>query len=198
MKGCGPKPTNVNECIVALNQIFSDEEKELIKGMTAKEFSLSSHFGIGTWIRNEWIRQGNGGNRLATYFSELGIRHIDDVSSIILESYYRYLNQQDIQLESQIDYYKKYYKVAIPPSKEHYPDGVSDLQFNLKIVCQSDAACSYLHVGRSEKHKSIWLYHNYYGWKEIKELTLHEIQNNVPLKEEFLMSVYLDEENKIK
>lgn len=189
-------PTTLDECMNSLDQIFRDEDKVRIKGLSENEFALSSHFDIGTWIRNKWIRQGD--NQLAHYFFELGIRHLDDMSSIILHSYYRYLNHQDIDIKSQIDYYKGYYKVATPPSKEDYPVGVSDLRFNLQISCQSDIVGDCLHVGISETDKSIWLYHNYYGWKEIKELTLRGIQNNAPLEEEFLMNVYLDKENKIK
>jgi hypothetical protein len=40
----------------------------------------------------------------------MGIYHPDDMSGIILTSYHRYLNGQDIALEAQIKSYQDYWK----------------------------------------------------------------------------------------
>ena len=73
--------------------------------MSETEFTASAHFGMGLWIRNNWRLWS--GSRLLKYFNELGIHHPDDMSSIILISYYRKLHNQDIGFKEQIDYYRK-------------------------------------------------------------------------------------------
>jgi len=50
------------------------------------------------------------GSRLSKYFNDIGISHPDDMSGIILKSYYRRLNNLDIELKKQVDNYQKYWK----------------------------------------------------------------------------------------
>ena len=66
------------------------------------------HFGLGLQLRNKW-ELWKANNRLVEYFDSLGITHPDDMSGIILTSYYRQLNDKDIKLEQQVDYYKDYW-----------------------------------------------------------------------------------------
>ncbi|NME72089.1 DUF6794 domain-containing protein [Flammeovirga aprica] len=44
------------------------------------------------------------------YFRDLGINHPDDMSSIILTSFHRYLNDIDIKLDEQVKLYKDYWE----------------------------------------------------------------------------------------
>ncbi|MNR25193.1 hypothetical protein D3C85_1423280 [compost metagenome] len=76
--------------------------------MTEDQFNLSSHFGMGTWIRNNWRLWGSG--KFSKYFNSIGIFHPDDMSCIILTSYYRYLKGQDLGLDKQVKYYQEYWK----------------------------------------------------------------------------------------
>ena len=46
---------------------------------------------------------------LVKYFNELGIYHPDDISSIILTSFHRKLNNKSIDLAKQVESYKKYW-----------------------------------------------------------------------------------------
>jgi hypothetical protein len=60
------------------------------------------------WMRNSWGLWGQ--SRLATWFQVLGIDHADDMSSIILTSFWRHLNAKPIQLNEQVSYYLEYWK----------------------------------------------------------------------------------------
>ena len=62
------------------------------------------------WIRNNWGLWK--GSRLSKFFNEKGIYHPDDMSGIILDSYYRYLTGQEITLSEQIKYYQDYWEKA--------------------------------------------------------------------------------------
>ena len=99
------KPKNLTECIQMLDKNLKTEDKDYIKTLTEDEFFMESHFTIGMGIRNEWIRSGNP--ELVTFFLEKGVKHPDDMSAMILTSYYRHLLGKEIDFEGQISAYKK-------------------------------------------------------------------------------------------
>ena len=99
------KPKNLTECIQMLDKNLKKQDKEYIKTLTEEEFFMESHFTLGMGIRNEWIRCGNP--ELVKLFSDEGIKHPDDMSAMILTSYYRYLLEKEIDFEGQISAYKK-------------------------------------------------------------------------------------------
>lgn len=102
------KPKNLTECIQMLDKNLKKQDKEYIKTLTEDEFFMESHFTIGMGIRNEWIRCGNP--ELVKFFSDEGIKHPDDMSAMILTSYYRHLLGKEIDFEGQISAHKKQLK----------------------------------------------------------------------------------------
>ena len=99
------KPKNLTECIQMLDKTLKTEDKDYIKTLTEDEFFMESHFTIGMGIRNEWIRSGNP--ELVTFLLDQGVKHPDDMSAMILTSYYRHLLGKEIDFEGQISAYKK-------------------------------------------------------------------------------------------
>ena len=102
------KPKNLTECIQMLDKNLKKEDKEYIKTLTEEEFFMESHFTIGMGIRNEWIRSGNP--ELVKFFLDQGVKHPDDMSAMILTSYYRHLLGKEIDFEGQISAHKKQLK----------------------------------------------------------------------------------------
>lgn len=101
-------PVDLDDCIIQLNKIIPDSTKAGIIALTEEDFSARTHLNLGMWIRNNWGLWS--GSRLAKFFTLKGIYHPDDMSGIILDSYYRYLIGQDIKLEEQIRYYHEYWE----------------------------------------------------------------------------------------
>ena len=99
------KPKNLTECIQMLDHILKKEDKEKAKTLTESEFLIETYFGTGMGIRNEWIRSGNPD--LVKFFLDEGVKHPDDMSAMILTSYYRYILGKEIDFEGQISAYKK-------------------------------------------------------------------------------------------
>ena len=99
------KPKNLTECIQMLDHILKKEDKEKAKTLTESEFLIETYFGTGMGIRNEWIRSGNP--ELVKFFLEKGVKHPDDMSAMILTSYYRHLLGKEIDFEGQISAHKK-------------------------------------------------------------------------------------------
>lgn len=101
-------PKDLEDCFDQINSFWADSTRLKIKELTESEFSGRLHHSFGMWMRNNW--QLWGGSRLSNYFNEKGIYHPDDMSGIILDSYYRNLNGLEINLEEQIKFYKDYWE----------------------------------------------------------------------------------------
>jgi hypothetical protein len=104
------KPASLEEAVTQLTKILPDTTQQKVLSMTEEEFLGGSHFGLGMWIRNNWGLWRGG--ELAKEFETKGIFHPDDMSGIILTSYYRQLHNQDWKVDEQIKYYQDYWKAT--------------------------------------------------------------------------------------
>ena len=100
-------PATLEECFVKLDKILDSESIKKITSMKEDEI-FNLHFSLGMWIRNNWGLWE--GSELSKWFNSLGIYHPDDMSGIILQSYWRYKHNQPVKLEEQIQIYKNYWK----------------------------------------------------------------------------------------
>lgn len=100
-------PVDLHGCFSALDTLLSLEDVAAIRSGTEEEM-LRYHFSLGMWIRNNWGLWD--GSQLAGWFHSLGIHHPDDMSSIILDSYWRHLNDEPIQLKQQVKSYLDYWE----------------------------------------------------------------------------------------
>jgi len=105
-------PENLEDCFVQLKKLLKPEDIEKMKTGTEDDMS-QYHFGLGMGMRNEWGLWG--GSRLAKWFNAQGITHPDDMSGIILDSFWRHLNGKPINLEQQVKYYQDYWKKQKEP-----------------------------------------------------------------------------------
>jgi hypothetical protein len=85
-------PLTLSDCYIALNKLLDDRTKNDIKISSINEL-YKYHFGLGMWIRNNWIRQTN--NRITKLFLDNDIRSPDDMSQTIIIGYHYYLNGID-------------------------------------------------------------------------------------------------------
>lgn len=111
MTGCNSQitlPRNLEESVLYFQQKWTKTQLDEFKNTAEDNAVTEHHFGTGSWIRNNWIH-GDRDTTLTNYFHSLGIFHPDDISSIILTSLHRTLNQRDIQLNKQVEKYKAYW-----------------------------------------------------------------------------------------
>jgi hypothetical protein len=162
-------PTDLNDAINQINKVLAEESKLKIKKMNEEDFIAESHFGIGfTLIRNGWALWGK--SRLSKYFNEIGINHPDDMSGIILTSYFRKLKKKPIELEKQILDINEYYIKNLPPSKMEYPSFVTDVRWENSVGYPEDDSeenWAEIHFFFSLNKKIIWIYNYNYGWKQL-------------------------------
>lgn len=101
-------PKNLKDAIEFLNCEWSESDKTEFKNKEEDDAVTELHFGTGMGIRNGW-ELWKGKNRISRFFKSKGITHPDDMSSIILTSFHRDLNDKPIDLKGQISVYQKYW-----------------------------------------------------------------------------------------
>jgi len=182
-------PKDLDDAISELNKNFSDSLKTEIKKMTENDFSSRFHMGTGMWMRNNWRLWA--GSRLSVYFNELGIYHPDDMSGIILDSYYRTLNEKPIELEKQTEYYKQYWLVVRKPEEKNFPEGVKTLEFNTGMYYDKpDKKPAMVHVQTNSDNEMIWLYDYYWGWKQVNKSQVDLLGQKQENRFELLKKIY--------
>ena len=98
-------PKDLDEAIKFLT---NDQNIKFAKGSEDDHgFMCGLHHGFGTGIRNTWGLWS--GSDLQRWFKNKGIHHADDMSGIILTSFYRSVMDEPINLESQIKKYRKFW-----------------------------------------------------------------------------------------
>lgn len=121
------KPKDLNEAVLQLEKILRDTVKQKILVMTEERFLEGSHRELGMWIRNNWALWRGG--KLSRYFNSMEIFHPDDMSAIILRSYYRQLHGKDWELEKQVKYYQDEWKA----SNEHFNRLKTDTAYQRQV-----------------------------------------------------------------
>lgn len=120
-------PDNLEETFDILKVIFKESIHE-IEILTEDDFIISSHFGLGRILRNSWQlwwfenheyeEWSKTKPKLVEYFNSIGIVHADDMSAIILTSFYRHLKGLPVDVEGQVKSYHDFWK------SHGYPDGI--------------------------------------------------------------------------
>jgi hypothetical protein len=110
-----------------LHPLMLDEMKE-----STEQGMIRYHMGLGLWIRNFWIRAPR--SRLKDYFNRLGLFHPDDISGVILTSFWRHLHAQSIELEEQIKYHQAYWQKLRDAKMEVIEIPESALKARLKTL----------------------------------------------------------------
>lgn len=98
-------PNTLEEAFAVLNKQWSDIERQKFQTTPEVEAVIQAHMGIGMFIRNKWFR--SGGSALP---GVLRVQHLDDASSIVLVSYWRYLNGKPLEVELQISCYHRWWQ----------------------------------------------------------------------------------------
>lgn len=135
MKGYIPK--DLEECF---KQLDAELPPKTVKEISScrEDDMFNYHFGLGTWLRNYWGLWA--GSDLAKYFNKMDIHHPDDMSGIILRSYWSHKHSKPLELDKQISRYQNYWasmkaarekeNTRVAESKEL----IRDRMMNLKVA----------------------------------------------------------------
>ncbi|HIC81732.1 MAG TPA: hypothetical protein EYP07_12340 [Kiloniellaceae bacterium] len=99
-------PKDLEDSFAALRDLLDPADVDQLRSGSEADVALY-HFGLGRWMRNNWGLWG--GSRLSRWFNDRGIHHPDDMSGIILTSFWRHLNGKPLGLDAQIERYQIYW-----------------------------------------------------------------------------------------
>lgn len=114
-------PKTLDEALLILECSTSDDFKLKFKNQKESEAISMIHFGLGRKIRNDWYLW-DAKNELYKSFKLKNITSPDDISSIILTSFHRKLNNVEIKLDEQLQehyaYFEKVKKIRLERAKK--------------------------------------------------------------------------------
>lgn len=84
-------PSDLQDCFRELDRMLPASIVKSIRASEEADLAVQHHFGLGMWMRNNWGLWSEW-SRLKQYFDNQGIQEADEVSSMILTSYWRSLN----------------------------------------------------------------------------------------------------------
>lgn len=102
------RPETLEETFTFLDRMFDDTAKYSFMTLPEDIATIRLHFTLGLYMRNHWGLWGS--SKLKRHFEALGVFHPDDMSTIILKSYHRYLNDKPLALDSQVQYYQRFWR----------------------------------------------------------------------------------------
>jgi hypothetical protein len=101
-------PKDLDDCLTQFDKNWSDSMKTTFK-MVPEDILTRKFATLQEWITNNWGLWGE--SRLRQYFHRFGMYHPEDMASMILISYHRHLNGQEIRLADQIQFYRDYWRL---------------------------------------------------------------------------------------
>ncbi len=115
LKDCAPN--TLDAAFVCLDAHWTAREE--FKALAYDDIG-GGHFGVGMWMRNNWGLWGGG--PLGRHFNELGITHPDDMSGIVLTSYWLRLHACPLRLDEQVGFYRGYWNLPEDADVNDYLD----------------------------------------------------------------------------
>lgn len=104
-------PKNPDEALMHLDCSTSAAFKNKFKNLEESKAITMAHFGLGRRIRNGW-HLWDAENDLYNYFKAKSILNPEDISSILLRSFHRKLNNLEVDFDKQIEHYMVSYEEA--------------------------------------------------------------------------------------
>jgi hypothetical protein len=159
LRGAGPTtdlhaPATLAEALDRLRQTLPPETTEKMRDGKEDDMAMY-HKGLGMWMRNNWGLWANG--PLYQHLTILGLSHPDDMSAVILTSFWRQLHGKPIEIEAQVAKYKEYWRLHTPPD----PGSNSACAGPVDIIL---GARDGLQMGKCCADGLVWSYHADRGW----------------------------------
>jgi hypothetical protein len=101
-----PVPNTLDEAFASLDRSLKPDERLAFMQRPEREAVMLAHFAVGLYIRNQWLRSGK--SSLTNLLLAKGAQSFDDMSAMILTSYWRHLHGKPIQLEEQGACYRRW------------------------------------------------------------------------------------------
>jgi hypothetical protein len=100
-------PNTLDQAYGVLDRLLSPADRHAFMSTPEQEAVTRAHMGLGLYIRNKWFRSGK--SALPGVLYDFGARSFDDMSGMVLTSYWRHLNGKPIDIEKQGACYRRWF-----------------------------------------------------------------------------------------
>ena len=176
-----PDPTAEGGFFVpaALEEAFLELDRMLPPAVTRSMYCGSEeemshyHMSLGAWMRNNWGLWAGG--PLAEEFGGLGIRHPDDMSGILLDSYWRRLHDRPMDLEGQVRVYQDFWEAHTAPERFRCPGTGRLTEATRSIATEEPPLPWVVHHVVDCGDGEYWSYERSEGWRRAPGEVLERI-----------------------
>ena len=151
-------PKTLDEAHAQLEKNLPKEELAKIDKMKSEDDMSEYHFGFGTGIRNSWGLWGD--SPLSKHLRSLGFIHADDMSSVILDTFWCKRHNKDFRIKERAEYYKTYWKENEWPGDDAVnPNDNSKIKWTTSITANNkENPMRRIFLGRSVKTDRVWAF----------------------------------------
>ena len=98
-------PFDIDDAFNEFKRLTEPNDLDRFKAANEDSVAVRLHFGIGRWMIYNWgFYQGS---RLSHHLKELGLSFPDDMAQFLIVMFHRKLNNQDLQILQQVEFYQK-------------------------------------------------------------------------------------------
>ena len=90
-------PINIDDAMMQLDEIANEESRAKLIGADEELVVERLNRGLGKWMISKW--NFYEGSRLSHHLKQLGVSLPNDMSSFLIRTYYRQLNELPLQIE---------------------------------------------------------------------------------------------------
>jgi hypothetical protein len=150
-------PTTLDEAHLQLERELPKEELAKIDAMKSEDQMIEYHMGLGMGLRNTWGLWKGG--PLAKHMNALGFFHPDDMSGVILETFWCKRHGKDFRLKERADFCAIYWKgAADPPTTAKDPQDSSDIEWIFSFGFGDGQPPRQIHIGKNKKNGRLLAY----------------------------------------
>ena len=160
-------PLSLEQALDRLGKTLPPKTLQEMRRGTERDM-ITYHFSVGLWMRNSWGLWGQG--PLYQSLAQLGLKHPDDMSGLILTCLWRRLHGQPLNIEGEVARYREYWRLTIDPDPKSNPKCRGDIKTTLAFG--PDAPRHELvgvHMGACCADGRVWSYQVDRGWYEPTE-----------------------------
>ncbi len=151
-------PATLAEAHAQLEKQLSETDLKKIDAMKSEDQMIECHFGSGMGMRNSWGLQGD--SSLETHMRGLGFIHADDMSEVILETFWCKRHAKDFRIKERVEYYKAYWAENKWPDKNAVdPEDKSEVDWSRGYEAEGRLHRT-IYIGRSKDSGRLLAFEN--------------------------------------
>lgn len=100
-------PCDLEDALLELSRLLPPDLIQEMQNLPENGLCGTFHFTLGAWMRSHWGLWT--GSRLCAFFQDMGIHHADDMTHIIMDSFWRRLNRKPLSLAALVRRSKHYW-----------------------------------------------------------------------------------------